>query len=151
GFNNLAVMLVKGTAAVGLVLLNDITFEANQARITNGVWAAFGSALLIYLVIALIVSTLFRWMERRAQHRLGLWVKAATTTKATAEAEACHVSCDLRWEPSRRGLPTAAGTVPQGHPAGDRRGVDPLGRPRPRLGDCTTSAPRVFGLAVASL
>src|SRR5690625_7915625 len=36
GFNNLAVMLVKGTAAVGLVLLNDITFEANQARITNG-------------------------------------------------------------------------------------------------------------------
>ncbi|HLS64367.1 MAG TPA: amino acid ABC transporter permease [Ruania sp.] len=88
GFNNLAVMLVKGTAAVGLVLLNDITFEANQARITNGVWAAFGSALLIYLVIALIVSTLFRWMERRAQHRLGLWVKAATTTKATAEAVA---------------------------------------------------------------
>src|SRR5699024_11829327 len=65
GFNNLAVMLVKGTAAVGLVLLNDITFEANQARITNGVWAAFGAALLIYLVIALIVSTLFRWMERR--------------------------------------------------------------------------------------
>ncbi len=88
GFNNLAVMLVKGTAAVSLVLLNDVTFEANQARITNGVWASFGAALLIYLVVALIVSTIFRWMERRAQHRLGLMLRPASTTKATAEAVA---------------------------------------------------------------
>lgn len=72
GFNNLAVMLVKGTAAVSLVLLNDVTFEAGILRRSVGTWVSFGSAMLIYLVIALVVSTVFRWMERRAQHRLGL-------------------------------------------------------------------------------
>lgn len=72
GFNNLAVMLVKGTAVVSLVLLNDVTFEANIARRSVGTWVSFGSALLIYLAIALVVSTAFRFLERRAQHRLGL-------------------------------------------------------------------------------
>jgi polar amino acid transport system permease protein len=88
GFNNLAVMLVKGTAAVSLVLLNDVTFEATIARRSVGTWAAFVSALLIYLVIALLVSTGFRWLERRAQRRLGFTVGHAQSTKATAEAVA---------------------------------------------------------------
>ncbi|HLR28568.1 MAG TPA: amino acid ABC transporter permease [Ruania sp.] len=88
GFNNLAVMLVKGTAAVSLVLLNDVTFEAGQARQTASVWSAYGSALLIYLVVALVVSSIFRLMERRAQHRLGLMLGSSATTKTTAEAVA---------------------------------------------------------------
>jgi polar amino acid transport system permease protein len=88
GFNNLAVMLVKGTAAVSLILLNDVTFEADMARRQVGTWAAFLSALLIYLAISLVVSTFFRWMERRAQRRLGLRMDHAAAVKATAEAVA---------------------------------------------------------------
>lgn len=72
GFNNLMVMLVKGTAVVGLVLLADLTFEAEQLRRQVGTWPAFVAALLIYYVIALVVSTIMRAMERRAQRRLGL-------------------------------------------------------------------------------
>jgi len=72
GFNNLMVMLVKGTAVVGLVLLADLTFEAEQLRRQVGTWPAFIGAMLIYYVIALVVSTIMRIMERRAQRRLGL-------------------------------------------------------------------------------
>ncbi len=72
GFNNLMVMLVKGTAVVGLVLLADLTFEAEQLRRQVGTWPAFIGAMLIYYVIALVVSTIMRIMERRAPRRLGL-------------------------------------------------------------------------------
>lgn len=88
GFNNLAVMLVKGTAAVSLVLLNDVTFEAGIARRSVGTWVSFGSAMLIYLAIALVVSTVFRWMERRAQQRLGFRPTPQESNKAVAEAVA---------------------------------------------------------------
>ncbi|USQ78948.1 amino acid ABC transporter permease [Ornithinimicrobium faecis] len=72
GLNNLTVMLIKGTAVVGLVLLSDLTFEADTLRRQVGTWPAFISALLIYYVIALVVSTIMRAMERRAQRKLGL-------------------------------------------------------------------------------
>ncbi|MGC5585356.1 amino acid ABC transporter permease [Ornithinimicrobium sp. W1665] len=72
GINNLAVMLVKGTAVVGLVLLNDLTFEADQARREVGTWPAFVAALFIYFAIAWLVSLVLRQMEARAQRRLGL-------------------------------------------------------------------------------
>ncbi|GAA1155096.1 amino acid ABC transporter permease [Ornithinicoccus hortensis] len=88
GFNNLAVMLVKGTAAVSLVLLHDVTFDASIARRSVGTWVSFGSAMLIYLVIALIVSSVFRWMERRAQQRLGFKVSRRDADAAVAEAVA---------------------------------------------------------------
>lgn len=72
GFNNLTVMLIKGTAVVGLVLLSDLTFESDQLRRQVGTWPAFVAVLLIYYVIALVVSTIMRLMERRAQRKLGL-------------------------------------------------------------------------------
>ena len=72
GFNNLMVMLVKGTAVVGLVLLSDLTFEADQLRRQVGTWSAFAAALVLYFLVALVVSVVMRWMERRAQGRLGL-------------------------------------------------------------------------------
>lgn len=72
GFNNLMVMLVKGTAVVSLVLLGDLTFEADQLRREVGTWPAFLGALIVYYFIALAVSLVMRWLERRAQRRLGL-------------------------------------------------------------------------------
>lgn len=72
GFNNLMVMLVKGTAVVSLVLLADLTFEAQQIRRQVGLWPAFLAVLVIYYLIALLVSTVMRLLESRAQRRLGL-------------------------------------------------------------------------------
>lgn len=86
GFNNLMVMLVKGTAVVGLVLLSDLTFEADQLRREVGTWPAFTAALLLYFVIALVVSLAMRALERRAQRRLGL--RAPQVARARRRADA---------------------------------------------------------------
>lgn len=83
GFNNLLVMLVKGTAVVGLVLMSDLTFEANQVRRQLGTWPAFLAVLIIYYLIALAVSLVLRRLEKRAQERLGLRPR---TTPADATA-----------------------------------------------------------------
>lgn len=83
GFNNLLVMLVKGTAVVGLVLMSDLTFEANQVRRQLGTWPAFLAVLIIYYLIALAVSLVLRRLEKRAQERLGLRPRA-TPADATA-------------------------------------------------------------------
>lgn len=83
GFNNLLVMLVKGTAVVGLVLMSDLTFEANQVRRQLGTWPAFLAVLIIYYLIALAVSLALRRLEKGAQERLGLRPRA-TPADATA-------------------------------------------------------------------
>ena len=72
GFNNLLVMLVKGTAVVSLVLVADLTFEADRARRLYGTWPAYIAVLILYFLIALAVSLVLRSLERRAQQRLGL-------------------------------------------------------------------------------
>lgn len=88
GFNNLQVMLVKGTAVAFLIGLYDLTFRVNQLRKDEGTWVAFGFAFLLYYLIALGFSAFLRLLERRAQRRLGLAPTKAETTHATAEAVA---------------------------------------------------------------
>lgn len=84
GFNNLLVMLVKGTAVVGLVLMSDLTFEAGQVRRQLGTWPAFLAVLIIYYLIALVVSVVLRHLEKRAQQRLGLRPRADKPADVTA-------------------------------------------------------------------
>lgn len=88
GFNNLQVMLVKGTAVAFLIGLYDLTFRVNQIRKDEGTYIAFGIAFLLYYLIALAFSAFLRLLERRAQRRLGLKPSKAQTTHATAEAVA---------------------------------------------------------------
>lgn len=85
GFNNLLVMLVKGTAVVSLVLMADLTFEADRARRIYGTWPAYIAVLIIYFLIALAVSLGLRAMEKRAQQRLGL--RESQITQARQDAE----------------------------------------------------------------
>jgi polar amino acid transport system permease protein len=88
GFNNLQVMLVKGTAVAFLIGLYDLTFRVNQLRKDEGTWVAFGFAFLLYYLIALGFSAFLRLLERRAQRKLGMAPSKAETTHATAEAVA---------------------------------------------------------------
>lgn len=88
GFNNLQVMLVKGTAVAFLIGLYDLTFRVNQLRKDEGTWVAFGFAFLLYYLIALGFSAFLRLLERRAQRKLGMAPTKAETTHATAEAVA---------------------------------------------------------------
>ena len=89
GLNNLQVMLVKGSSIVFMITLHDLTFEVDQlAKQGENYFAVFGIALLLYYLIALAFSTFMRWLERRAQRRLGLRLTPAQSAQATAKAVA---------------------------------------------------------------
>lgn len=72
GLNNLLIMLIKGSALAGFIFLQDLTFVTDQLRRTTDTFVAFGIGMVIYYLIALGASGVLRWLERRAQRRLGL-------------------------------------------------------------------------------
>lgn len=73
GWGNLMIELLKGTALVALISVADLMFEAKQINGTTFLSAqAFGTALIIYYVIARLVLTPFmRWLERYMSARQG--------------------------------------------------------------------------------
>ncbi len=71
--SNLGIMLLKGTAVAYLLFMHDITFVANVLRQrTNDTFFAYGTAMVIYFVIAYILVVVANWGEARAKRRLGV-------------------------------------------------------------------------------
>lgn len=69
---NLLVHLLKGSAIVYLVQLNEFTFELNLLRRDTNTFFAYGLVGLVgYFVFALVLTQLMRLLEARAKHRLG--------------------------------------------------------------------------------
>lgn len=73
GWGNLLIELLKGTALVALIAVADLMFQVKQINGTTFLSAeAFGTALIIYYVIARFMITPFmRWLERAMQRKLG--------------------------------------------------------------------------------
>ncbi len=72
-WGNLLIELLKGTALVALIAVADLMFQAKQINGTTFMSAeAFGTALIIYYVIARFMITPFmRWLERFMTRKLG--------------------------------------------------------------------------------
>lgn len=72
-WGNLMIELLKGTALVALISVADLMFEAKQINGTTFLSAeAFGTALIIYYVMARFLLTPFmRWLERVMARKLG--------------------------------------------------------------------------------
>lgn len=72
-WGNLLIELLKGTALVALIAVADLMFQAKQINGTTFLSAeAFGTALIIYYVIARFMITPFmRWLERFMTRKLG--------------------------------------------------------------------------------
>ncbi|MGI5217279.1 ectoine/hydroxyectoine ABC transporter permease subunit EhuC [Nocardia sp. CA-290969] len=69
---NLLVHLLKGTAVASYITLQDLTFEIEKLRDSTGdTLFAFGIGLLIYFVIAYLLSLGMNLLEARAKHKLG--------------------------------------------------------------------------------
>lgn len=65
-FGNVFVDLLKNSCLVSLVTVGDLTFRAQQARITTGETAElFLTILVIYFVLSLVLALLMAWLERR--------------------------------------------------------------------------------------
>ena len=65
-FGNNAIELLKGTAVVSLISLSDMTFQAQVVRAqTGGTVLPFLTILILYFVIASIISLFVKGLERR--------------------------------------------------------------------------------------
>ncbi len=72
-WGNLLIELLKGTALVALIAVADLMFQVKQINGTTFLSAqSFGTALIIYYVIARFMITPFmRWLERFMQRMVG--------------------------------------------------------------------------------
>jgi polar amino acid transport system permease protein len=84
-FGNLLIELLKATALVSLVYLQDLTFQGQIVRAATGNTAMTFFGLLVgYGVIALVLTILMRLVERRAAASLGRSVRPGLLTGRTA-------------------------------------------------------------------
>jgi polar amino acid transport system permease protein len=73
-WGNLLIELLKSTALVALISVTDLMFESKQINSTTFLSAqAFGTALVIYYIIArLIITPGMRWLENRLSQKLSI-------------------------------------------------------------------------------
>lgn len=70
--NNLLIQLLKGSALASFILLSDLTYHIGELRKSTGDTVfAFGIGLLIYFVIAYILTLFMNLLEFLAKARLG--------------------------------------------------------------------------------
>lgn len=68
----LLIQLLKGTAVVSFITLQDLTEKIDQLRqSTNDTYFAFAIGLIIYFVIAWLIQEGMNFLERRATAKLG--------------------------------------------------------------------------------
>jgi polar amino acid transport system permease protein len=73
-FNNLFIQLLKSTALLSLVVVNEVVRQGQLVAANLGVGeklTVFLVELVIFLVLALIITYVMRLLERRAGARLG--------------------------------------------------------------------------------
>lgn len=73
-FNNLFIQLLKGSALVSLIQLNDLTFQAVGVVLptnTSDALIILVLLLLIYLVLSVLITAVMRLIERRASAAVG--------------------------------------------------------------------------------
>ncbi|MCF8571613.1 ectoine/hydroxyectoine ABC transporter permease subunit EhuC [Gordonia sp. HY002] len=69
---NLLIHLLKGTAFASFIMLQDLTARIVELQKSTGdTLFSFGIGLLIYLVLAYIVTLFLNLVEARAKHKLG--------------------------------------------------------------------------------
>ncbi|MCF8603494.1 ectoine/hydroxyectoine ABC transporter permease subunit EhuC [Gordonia sp. HY442] len=69
---NLLIHLLKGTAFASFIMLQDLTARiVDLQKSTGDTLFSFGVGLLIYLVLAYIVTLVINLVEARAKHKLG--------------------------------------------------------------------------------
>jgi polar amino acid transport system permease protein len=70
-WGNLFIELLKGTALVSLITLGDLAFKAQQInQNTLRTAEVFSIVLLVYLVLALLITAGMQWAEHRARRHL---------------------------------------------------------------------------------
>lgn len=81
---NLLIQLLKGTALASLITITELSKVADNWRGNTGDSAlAYGTSLVFYFVIAQILVAFMRWLERRANRKLGRAAPSRRERRAT--------------------------------------------------------------------
>ncbi|SDS41907.1 amino acid ABC transporter membrane protein 1, PAAT family [Brevibacterium siliguriense] len=122
----LLIQLLKGTAVVSFITLQDLTDKITQLRqSTNDTYFAFTVGLIIYFVIAWLLQELMNFLERRATAALG----RRRPNSRTDRREARRLAREDSVRKDRLASHTAAGEG-----ANRGRGTDPGSGPFPGQG-----------------
>lgn len=71
--NNLLIQLLKGSALASFILLQDLTFHTQELRqVTGDTLFSFGIGLVLYFLIAYVLTLFMNMLEIRAKSRLGV-------------------------------------------------------------------------------
>ncbi|SHK18474.1 amino acid ABC transporter membrane protein 1, PAAT family [Pseudonocardia thermophila] len=88
-FNNLFIQLLKSTAILSFIVVSEVTERGVQVLVPNfgdDIVLIFVLMLLIYLVLAVLITAVMRWLERIGARRLGRRPSASARTAAVAAA-----------------------------------------------------------------
>jgi polar amino acid transport system permease protein len=92
-FSNLLVELLKGTALVSVMGMGDLTFSANLVRLALQRSAeVYTYVLLIYFVIAFLLTRLMRGLEKRLKAGIGKEPRHGTAAREPKRADTTAVS-----------------------------------------------------------
>lgn len=69
--NNLLIQLLKGTAIVGFITMVDLTVTIDKLRIDTDVFFAYTIGLILYFLIAYVLTLIMNGLEARAKRKLG--------------------------------------------------------------------------------
>jgi len=69
--NNLLILLLKGTAIVSFITMFDLTASLDKLRIDTNVFFAYTVGLVIYFLLAYLLSLIMNALEARAKRKLG--------------------------------------------------------------------------------
>jgi polar amino acid transport system permease protein len=92
-FNNLLIELLKGTALVSVITVADMTFAGNLVRLGTGDSGSIYTLLLVvYFVIAFVLTRGMRLLERRAKAGIGQGTanKGLVSRKLSATGESAQ-------------------------------------------------------------
>lgn len=85
-FNNLFIQLLKGSALVSLVFLEDLTYQAQEVLLpvnTDQAFTILMMVLVLYLVLSVLITAMMRIVERRAGALVGRRPSASARQRAT--------------------------------------------------------------------
>ncbi len=69
--NNLLIQLLKGTAIVSFITLTDLTYATDKLRNSTDTFFAYGVGLVLYFLIAYLLTLGMNALEVHAKHKLG--------------------------------------------------------------------------------
>lgn len=91
-FNNLFIQLLKGSALLTIITVHEMTYQAREVLVENFIseaWLIWLLVLLFYLVLAVLITTGMKYLERRAGRIVGRRPSKEARVKALAvQAEA---------------------------------------------------------------